>query len=70
MRRTNLEQSGCIADNVGELEDVGSELLLHIAQEKHCILGGEPANVCHYKSKVTEGIQVDLIPSCTIIREM
>lgn len=43
----DLEQSGRIADNVGELEDVGSELLLHVTEEKHCILGGKPANLCH-----------------------
>lgn len=30
---SNLEQSGCIADDVGELEDIGSELLLHVTQE-------------------------------------
>ena len=45
MGRTNLEESGCIADDVGELEDVGSELLLHVTQEEYSILGGEPANV-------------------------
>lgn len=44
---SNLEQSGRIVDNVGKLEDVGSELLLHVTQEEHCILGGEPANACH-----------------------
>lgn len=43
----NLEQSSCITDNVSKLEDVGSELLLHVTQEDYCILGGEPANVCH-----------------------
>lgn len=51
---SNLEQPGCIADDVGELEDVGSELLLHVTQEEHCILGGESANFCHCRDKVTE----------------
>lgn len=48
-----LKESGGIADNVGELENVGSELLLHVTKEKHCILGGEPTNTCHCKNKVT-----------------
>lgn len=51
---SNLEQSGRIADDVGELEDVGSEFLLHVTEEKHCILGGESTNVCHCKNKVKE----------------
>lgn len=51
---SNLEQSGRIADDVGELEDVGSEFLLHVTEEKHCILGGESTNACHCKNKVTE----------------
>lgn len=51
---SHLEQSGRIADNVGELEDVGSELLLHVTQEENCVLGGKPADVCHCKSNVTE----------------
>lgn len=51
---SNLEQSGRIADNVGELEDIGSELLLHVTQEEHCIFSGQPPNVCHCKSKITE----------------
>lgn len=54
MSISNLEQPGCIADDVGELEDVGSELLLHVTQEEHCILGGESANFCHCRDKVTE----------------
>lgn len=48
-----LKESGCIADNVCELEDVGSELLLHVTKEKHCILGGESPNACHCKDKNT-----------------
>lgn len=51
---SNLEQSGRIADNVGKLEDVGTELLLHVTQEKHRIIDGEPANSCHCKNQVTE----------------
>lgn len=47
-----LKESGGIADNVCELEDVGSELLLHVTKEKHCVLGGEPTNSCHCKNKV------------------
>lgn len=48
-----LKEPGCVADNVWELEDVGSELLLHVAQEKHCILGAESTNACHCEHKVT-----------------
>lgn len=48
-----LQQSRGIADNVCELEDVGSELFLHVTEEKHCILGAEPTNSCHCKNKVT-----------------
>lgn len=49
-----LKESGSIADNVCELEDIWSELLLHVTKEKHCILGGEPANTCHCKNKVIQ----------------
>lgn len=54
---SHLQHSGCIADDVGELEDVGSELLLHVTQEQHCILTGESANVCHCKNKITEKLR-------------
>lgn len=47
----NLEQSCSIADDVGELKDVGSELLLHVTQEQHCVFGGEPADGRHCRSK-------------------
>lgn len=50
----NLQKSGGIADNVAELEDVGSELLLHVTQEKYGIFCGEPADACHCKNKVTK----------------
>lgn len=49
-----LEKSGCVADDVGELEDVGSELLLHVTQEEDRIFGGEPADVCHCDRKVIQ----------------
>lgn len=42
-----LEKSGCVADDVGELEDVGSEFFLHVTQEEDSVLGGEPADVSH-----------------------
>ena len=54
MSITNLEQSGCITDNVGELENVWPELLLHVTEEKHCIFGGEPADLCHCQDKVRQ----------------
>lgn len=47
---SNLEQSCSVADNVGELEDVGTELLLHVTQEQYCIIGGEPADGRHCRS--------------------
>lgn len=54
-----LEKSGCVADDVGELEDVGSELLLHVTQEKDRIFGGEPADVCHCNRKLVAKISLD-----------
>lgn len=53
MIEANLEQSCRIADNVSKLEDVGSELFLHVTQEKHRILGGKSADFCHCDCKVT-----------------
>lgn len=46
---SNLEHSGRIADDVSELKDVGSELLLHVTEEKHCAIGGESTDGCHCK---------------------
>lgn len=52
---SNLEHSGRIADYVGELEDVGSELLLHVTEEKHCSIGGESTDACHCKQHKVKG---------------
>lgn len=52
---SNLEHSGRIADDVGELEDVGSELLLHVTEEKHCAIGGESTDACHCKKHKVKG---------------
>lgn len=49
--KSNLQQSGSIADNVGELENVGSELFLHVTEEQHRIFGGESTELCHCKTK-------------------
>lgn len=58
---SNLEQSGCIADNVGELENVGSELFLHVTEEQHRIFGGESPKLCHCKTKAMKEDKWDLL---------
>lgn len=58
---SNLKQSGCVADNVRELENVGSELFLHVTEEQHCIFGGESTDLCHCKTKAMKEDKWDLL---------